>query len=250
VTPRVLTLVVVAVLVFAGCDSDAAPSTTDTGADEVLIIAGTIFGIGGYHRAVDGVWTGFETDLLDEITARIGLIPKYVAATFDNEVIDGLARGQYDIGSGRFSVTPEREQVVAFTSPHLVDKVILYTTEDSGVGSIHDLAGGVVAVTEGTSGEWFMRTTDYPGIELVDTDPISASESLASGSFDGWVTGDNDSGFNRIEIGTLRTAFPADPAQPRLVEAINAALAEMIADGTYDKIYQEWFDSPDGRVDL
>jgi ABC-type amino acid transport substrate-binding protein len=115
---------------------------------------------------------------------------------------------------------------------------------------VSDLAGGIVAVREGTSSQSFMEE-NYPEAELRLVDPFSAASLLRSGEVDGWVTGSNDTDeFANFEIGTLPTAFPVDPAQPGLVEDMDKALADMIAGGTYGEIYERWFGTPDSRVDI
>ena len=58
-------------------------ATTVAAAEDVLTVVGTIFGVEGYQQETDGVWTGFETDLLEEIANRLGLQTRYEAAPFD-----------------------------------------------------------------------------------------------------------------------------------------------------------------------
>ena len=48
----------------------------------------------------------------------------------------------------------------------------------------------------------------------------------------------------------LLSAFAVSPAHTQLVEDMDRVLDEMIADGTYDELYDEWFDTPDLRVDI
>jgi len=230
--------------------STSTPTTTSSVAvtEDVLTVVGTIFGVEGYHQEIDGVWTGVETDLLEEIANRLGLTPEYVAAPFD-EIIQGLADGRYDLAASRFSITPERQEIVAFTTAHLVDDVVLYTVKDGGVDDISDLLGGVVVVREGSSAESFMKN-NHPDIGLVFSDPFTADAMVRSGAVDGRVTGDSDTDeYAKTVIGQQLTAFPADPAQQGLVDDINSALAAMIADGSYAEIYEKWFDTDDLRVD-
>ena len=42
--------------------------------------------------------------------------------------------------------------------------------------------------------------------------------------------------------------FGVDPNRPALLDAIKAAFADMLEDGTYQEIYDRWFDAPAGSV--
>jgi ABC-type amino acid transport substrate-binding protein len=42
--------------------------------------------------------------------------------------------------------------------------------------------------------------------------------------------------------------FGVDPARTELLEEMDRVLQEMIDDGTYQEIYDRWFDAPAGSV--
>ena len=88
-------VVIVAITLFDGTEESTrldvvdSPADVDTPpaqfvGDGVLTVVGAIFGVEGYHQYQDAteVWTGFETDLLEEISSRLGMAPDYVAAPF------------------------------------------------------------------------------------------------------------------------------------------------------------------------
>ena len=129
------------------------------------------------------------------------------------------------------------------------------STETASITSVDDLqSGDKVGVQSGTTGEDWARTNLEPkGIEIKAYDDVLlAFSALQAGDVDGVINDlpisqdvvkDESRGLVIVqEIQTDESygfAFSKDDAVLR--DAVNWALAEVIADGTYDEIYTDWF---------
>ena len=131
------------------------------------------------------------------------------------------------------------------------------STETASITSVDDLqSGDKVGVQSGTTGEDWARTNLEPkGIEIKAYDDVLlAFSALQAGDVDG-VINDlpisqdvvKDESRGLVIVQEIKTdesygfAFSKDDAVLR--DAVNWALAEVIADGTYDEIYTDWFGS-------
>ncbi len=129
------------------------------------------------------------------------------------------------------------------------------TTEATGITSVDDLGeGDKVGVQSGTTGEEWAKTNLEPnGVEVIPYDDILlAFSALQAGDIVGVINDlpisqdivkDETRGLEIVqEIQTDETygfAFSKDNTDLR--DAVNWALAEVIADGTYDAVYTTWF---------
>jgi len=129
------------------------------------------------------------------------------------------------------------------------------TTERAAITGVADLGEGhKVGVQSGTTGEgWARENLEPNGVEVVAYDDILlAFSALQAGDVDGVINDlpisqdvvkDETRGLEIVEeIKTDETyGFAFNKDDTVLRDAVNWALAEVIADGTYDTIYETWF---------
>lgn len=129
------------------------------------------------------------------------------------------------------------------------------TTEPAAITSVDDLGeGNKVGVQSGTTGEgWARENLEPKGVEVVAYDDILlAFSALQAGDVDGVINDlpisqdivkDETRGLEIVEeIKTDETyGFAFNKDDVALRDSVNWALAELIADGTYDTIYETWF---------
>lgn len=129
------------------------------------------------------------------------------------------------------------------------------TTEPAAITSVDDLGeGNKVGVQSGTTGEgWARENLESKGVEVVAYDDILlAFSALQAGDVDGVINDlpisqdivkDETRGLEIVEeIKTDETyGFAFNKDDVALRDSVNWALAELIADGTYDTIYETWF---------
>lgn len=68
-------------------------------------------------HAPDGRLIGFEPELLQELSARMNVKCEMIAQAWDG-MIAGLTDGKYDAIMDALSITPKREEVIAFSRPY------------------------------------------------------------------------------------------------------------------------------------
>ncbi|MDO9557586.1 MAG: transporter substrate-binding domain-containing protein [Coriobacteriia bacterium] len=129
------------------------------------------------------------------------------------------------------------------------------TTEARVIASVDDLMeGDKVGVQSGTTGEEWAKTNLEPmGVEVIPYDDILlAFSALQAGDVVGVVNDlpisqdivkDETRGLEIVEeIKTDETyGFAFSKDNNSLRDAVNWGLAEVIADGTYDTVYETWF---------
>ena len=202
----------------------------------------------------DGEPTGFDIDLMNAIAKKANLEVEYENVRFDS-IIQGLGNNQYDAAISAMTINAEREKQIDFSEPYFNADQSLLVESDSDIQSTDDLADATVGVQIGTTGAAEAQKLEQDGkIAQVRTFNVvtDAFNALQNGQVDAVindfpVSADRASQSNgELEIvqniptgEQYGIAFPTDSD---LREPVNEALAEIKEDGTYEEIYQKWFD--------
>jgi ABC-type amino acid transport substrate-binding protein len=206
---------------------------------------------------------GFEIDLVDEVARRLGLRPDVVEA--EGDPFASLVLGDADVAVAAARITPELEERVNLSEPYLVVRQALVVNVDvrPDVQSSADLReGDTVAVVPGSTGEVWARSHLQPmAVQLVEYATLEdAVVAVSAGAVDG-VVADEAAAMGQISTRehlrvaeTIATgegmAMAVDPTNLALLDAVNEALGDIIADGTYDRLYERYGDAlpPGGRI--
>jgi ABC-type amino acid transport substrate-binding protein len=238
-----------------------APTTT-TDPPVVLRIAHTIYVAVFQERNADGTLTGFEVDLVDELTDRMSVEAEWIETDLA-ELYYGTDIGEFDLAIGGLVVLDVTLASLRFSDPYfnrqhglMVDPLVAsHVTSFAGL-----ISGDAVAVDRSTrSAEWAEADLAPRGVKVVEFGGASdVSDALSSGEVDAYVSSAAYPGAaagrysNRELIDATPTgqvvAFGVDPEQPDLRLALNAHLAAMIDDGTYQLIYNRWFQDTSASV--
>lgn len=194
---------------------------------------------------------GFDMDLIREIGRRLG-VPVVIQNVAWDGLIPGLNNGNYDVIISAMTILEERAAVVDFSDPYFTaGQVMVVRRGETAIQRPEDLRGRVVAVQINTTGQF--ATEQIAGVRRIDkydTTPL-AVQAVMQRSADAAV----------IDLAVavqLAREFPGQvqvvgepfteeyygiavrKGRPELVQAINRALAEIKADGTYDRLYDTW----------
>ncbi|GGO27643.1 transporter substrate-binding domain-containing protein [Deinococcus humi] len=199
-----------------------------------------------------GNLTGFDVDIAKAVAAKLGLKPEFVLTEWSG-ILAGLQANKYDVIVNQVGITPEREKAIGFSAPYAYSspQIIVKKTGNFAPKTLADLKGKRVGVGLGSNFEKQLR--DASGINVV-TYP-GAPEYLAD-----LAAGRLDAAYNdRLLVGYLikKEGLPVRGAgvigQPEAVgiavkktntglkAAIDKALLQLKADGTYAKISRQWF---------
>jgi polar amino acid transport system substrate-binding protein len=201
---------------------------------------------------------GMDADLSKAIASLMGLKANVVNVTFDS-IIPGLAAGKYDLGASSFSDNKTREKTVDFVDYANVGESF-YTKASGGttISSIADICGKTVSVEKGTTEESDAGTQSAkckkegkPGVTVLSyTDQNGANLAVASGRAElGFA--DTPVAAYQVKktggqfklVGAAYATGPYGLAIPKnsgLAPAVQAAVKELVQNGTYAAIFQKW----------
>ncbi len=196
---------------------------------------------------------GFDVSLMDAIAAEAGFEIEWINTRFDT-IFVALQSGEFDAVSSAATITEEREEMVDFSNPYFNagQMIAVREADATSVTTTDDLAGLRVGVQSGTTGD--LAATEMDGVTVVRYDEITlAFQALANGDIDAIVNDgptSNDIISKNPDMGVVLVGDPftdefygiaVNSDKPELLDAINTALAAIIANGTYEQIYLEWF---------
>jgi polar amino acid transport system substrate-binding protein len=201
---------------------------------------------------------GMDADLSKAIAGLMGLKANVVNVTFDS-IIPGLAAGKYDMGASSFSDNKTREKTVDFVDYASVGESF-YTKASGGttISSIADICGKTVSVEKGTTEESDAGTQSAkckkagkPAVTVLSyTDQNGANLAVASGRAQ---LGFADTPVAAYQVKKTNGQFKltgaayatgpyglAIPKNSGLAPAVQAAVKELVQNGTYAAIFKKW----------
>jgi arginine/lysine/histidine/glutamine transport system substrate-binding and permease protein len=193
---------------------------------------------------------GFDIDLMNAIGEKAGKTIEFNSLPFDG-LIPALQGGSIDAAISGMTITEERSQTVDFSDPYFRAGLAIAVAEGTtNVKTLDDLKGKRIAVQIGTTGADEANKVPDAKVSTFDSAPLALQE-LANGNADAVVNdapvtlyaiaSGNIPGITVVgELLTEESYGIALPKGSKNLEAINTALAEIKADGTYDALYKKW----------
>ncbi|MFJ2830872.1 ABC transporter substrate-binding protein [Streptomyces sp. NPDC087263] len=200
---------------------------------------------------------GQDVDFAKAVAKTLGIELDYEAASFE-AILPALDSGKYDLGVGNFGVTDERRRTIDFVT-YVNDGQGFATRDDSKLTKITDLkqlCGLNVATTAGTTFEATLEDN-----KKVCTDAGKDAYKVQTYSEQGAIWSSLQQGRSDIVMSTINGLRYAVAHQEgvkflneyhrldvgfafkkgtKLAPAFQAAVNELIADGTYEKILKKW----------
>jgi polar amino acid transport system substrate-binding protein len=192
---------------------------------------------------------GFEVDIAEELGRRMGLKIEFVQTDWA-VLIPALQRGDFDFAMSGIEMTPERKQVVDFVGPYYVYlQQLVVRADDTKTSSLHDLVGKKVGTLNNTAAERILQAT--PGIVVVSYDDnVRPYDDLAIGRIDGvlldlpialyYAKPNPKLHFAGPPFGEGYYGIAVNKKSPKLRDALQRVLDEMIRDGTLRRILEKW----------
>ena len=250
----VIALAMLTAAVYA-CGSDTDGLTVEKG---VLIMATNAeFPPYEYHEG--GRIVGIDAEIAAAIADKLGLELRIEDIEFDS-VIPSIETGKYDMAMAGLTVTDERKEQVNFTVSYATGVQVIIVQEGSSVTDVDDLfedgAFHTIGVQLATTGDlystWDLEDEGLAAIERYNkgADAIMA---LNTGKID-CVIIDNEPAkfFVRQNPGLviLDTEFAVEDYaiginknNTELLEKVDTALRELIADGTVQRIIDKYINT-------
>jgi polar amino acid transport system substrate-binding protein len=206
----------------------------------------------GYRNPSSGQLEGFDIDVAREIaTAIFGDPDRIDLRVFEaDQRVPALQSGQVDLVVRTFSITCDRKNKVAFSTTYFVANQRILALKGSGIESARDLAGKRVCAVRGT--------TSLPAVSGLDPRPTVVGVNnwtdclvmLQQAQVDAISTDDAVLWGLKIQDPNVELVGDSLGLEPYgigikrenrdLVRFVNGVLAEMRADGTWQRLYDKW----------
>lgn len=134
--------------------------------------------------------SGIDIDLAHELANDLGVKLEFVDSSFAKLITD-LQQDTCDIAMFGIGIIPEREQQLAFTTPHLFSDVMAITTRSNRrIRTWDDLdqPGNIVVVAKGTLHEPLMRERLQHAELSTPATPKAREQEVMSGRADAFIT--------------------------------------------------------------
>lgn len=204
---------------------------------------------------------GFSHDILDAAAKSQNLKLEFVNTPFEG-LFANVDKGDSDIGLASITITDERKQQLDFSEPYFEATQMIVATDRTAaqIKSFADLKERTASVQAATSADLILQELqgkDSQKIKRFETMPLAFKE-LESGGVDATVGDSSVVSYYVQQNPGVKLSTVVDPSFVKeqygfafkkgrndgLREAVNQGLAQIKADGTYDKIHAQWFGQP------
>ena len=200
-----------------------------------------------FENLEGGKVVGIEIDIMELICEELGVELVIEQMDFDS-VLVGVPAAKYDCGVSGITVDPDREKNMLFSDAYYVAAQCIVVKEGSSIQGKADLDGKKVSVQTATTAESACLKAGYTVSSFQAN--ADAKAALTTNKVDAWVV-DNLTAMQMVAEGDglviLEEELTEEPyafafafGSETLVEAINEILAELIADGTIEAIFEEY----------
>jgi polar amino acid transport system substrate-binding protein len=201
-----------------------------------------------------GRFTGYDNELLRAIAAKLGLRVVFAGTEFAG-LLAQVATGRFDVASSSIIASEARRRTVGFTNGYDFGYLSLIVPSGSPLDSFDKLgAGQRIGVIQGTVEEAYV--VDHVHVEPVKfPDFTTLYTCVKNHQVDAWVApameaskvmrpGDPATvSAYTFGVGSF-VAFPVAKDNQPLINALNAGLDAVIADGTWSQLYTDWVPRP------
>ncbi|MEV0934563.1 transporter substrate-binding domain-containing protein [Streptomyces phaeochromogenes] len=244
-------------LLVAGCssDDDGGKKTTANGVELVKggqLTTCTHLPYPPFQSEIDGKVQGFDVSIIDLVAKDLGVKQVILDQPFENFKTGGsLNAGQCDLAAAGMTITDERKKNVDFSDPYFEATQAVLADKKSGISSLADLKGKKVGAQAQTTGEEFAKSKGLNPVSFESSDALL--NGLRTGQVkavvidypvvQGWLK--DKANADAFEVAdNINTGeeygVTVKKGNTKLVDAINKALADAKADGTYKKLYEKW----------
>ena len=250
-----------AALAFVACSKqEAAPAVTvaasapPTTSTRVYVV-GTDAAYAPFESQNEkGEIVGFDIDVVSAVAEKAGLQVKFVNTPWEG-IFNALAQGDRDLLVSSITITDERKQTMDFSDPYFDANQLIAVKADSKVTRFDDLKALKVGVQTGTTGDEAvakLQGKNSANIKRFESTPLALKE-LEAGGVDAvvadngvvinYVANNVDNKFKTVSDPAFvpeQYGIPVKKGDSELLAKINKGLADIKADGTYDRIHAKY----------
>ncbi|WP_157152700.1 basic amino acid ABC transporter substrate-binding protein [Brachyspira murdochii] len=240
-------LIFMMIIAVLSCSNNS-KSSQETIKDPIYVGIDVDFPPFGYLD--NGNIAGFDYDIMSEALKLAGINGEFVHMQFSG-LLPALQAKKIDAIVAGMTVTEERKQFVNFTEPYYVSsQVMLVHKDDNTISTFDDLAEKNIGVVIGTTGDTVMSERTDINIEKFDTGAAAVlalkSKKISAVVFDkepckNFAKYNDD--IKLIESDAIKEdyAIAVRKEDTLLLEKINEGLAQIMTNGTYEKLIEKNF---------
>jgi polar amino acid transport system substrate-binding protein len=236
----------------------AAPASAPPPAAGKALVVGTDAAYAPFESQNEkGEIVGFDIEIVQAVAQKAGLEVKFVNTPWEG-IFNALQQGDRDLVVSAVTITDERKGTMDFSEPYFDARQLIAVKNDSKVTGFDDLKALKVGVQTGTTGDEAVTKLlgkNSTAIKRFESTPLALKE-LESGGVDA-VVADNGVVIHYVANnpgGKFKTvtdkAFVPErygialkKGNAELKGKLDKGLADIKADGTYDRIYAKYFGS-------
>lgn len=193
---------------------------------------------------------GIDAEIAAAIAEELGMELEIEDIAFDS-IIPEIVSGKADMGLAGMTVTEDRKQSVDFSDTYAKASQMIIVKEDSEIAGPDDLAGVIVGVQLGTTGDIYVSDLEAEGTTVERYNKgFEAIQALSQGKIDAVVI-DGEPAKTFVSetegIKLLDEAFTEEEyaiavkkGNTELLDKINAALKTLDENGTLDEIVAKY----------
>ncbi len=204
-----------------------------------------------YWDDTQKAYVGIDMDLLAAIAADQGFKYEMWNVGFD-AACGNVQSGQADAMIAGMTIRADRQEIYDFSDPYFTDGQIMCTSKDSGIDSLDDLKGKVIAAKTGTMGADYAESIKEQyefTIQYYEDSPTMYQTVVNNKTVcfeDRAVAGEAiKNGVELVTVGETINPAPYGFAvkkglNPELIEMFNAGLKNIKENGKYDEILAKY----------
>lgn len=193
---------------------------------------------------------GIDAEIAQAIANELGMELEIEDIAFDS-IIPEIVSGKADMGLAGMTVTEDRKQSVDFSDSYATASQKIIVKEDSEITSPDDLAGIIVGVQLGTTGDIYVSDLEEEGTTVERySKGFEAVQALSQGKIDAVVIDGEPAktfvsqteGLKILEESFTdeEYAIAVKKGNTELLDKINAALKTLRENGTLDEIVAKY----------
>ena len=204
-----------------------------------------------YEYYEDGDIVGIDVEIAKAIAAKLGMELQIEDMAFD-AIIPAVTSGKADFGAAGMTVTEERQRSVEFTDTYANSNQVAIVKEDSDITGSDALAGKIIGVQLGTTGDALANEIKDATVERYNKG-LEAVQSLTQGKIDAVVIDQataeafvkKTEGIKILEekMSEEEYAIAIKKGNMELVEKMNEAIKELKEEGKIDEIVAKYMDA-------
>ncbi|EIJ42474.1 periplasmic component of amino acid ABC-type transporter/signal transduction system [Beggiatoa alba B18LD] len=198
---------------------------------------------------------GFDIDLVKTLCERAHLECTVTAQSWD-KIVTGLQTKQYDAIVNSMSITPDRKLFLAFSNPYQSNTLAFVVPIDSNIHKNNELKGKTIAVQKETVSAHYLEPAVNFGVLQVKVfeEQQAVWDSLIKHEVDAvltdkllaytWLKTEAAKPFRFTDefiVSEDKIGIAFRKEDTALIDKFNQALADVLKDGTYNKLNTKYF---------